>query len=57
MLNVSGIAYALGEITENAAAVRKNFFRNEWLMINNSYSHQLLFGNDWATREFDNAVP
>ena len=34
MLNVSGIAYALGEMIENAAAVSKNFFRNEWLIIN-----------------------
>ena len=56
MLNVSGIAYTLGEIREKAIAAGKKVFKKEWLIMNNSYSHQLLPGNDWATREFAKAV-
>ena len=56
MLNVSGMAYTLGEMRENAIAAGKKVFKKEWLIMNNSYSHQLLPGNDWATREFAKAV-
>ena len=56
MLKVSGMAYTLGEMRENAIAAGKKVFKKEWLIMNNSYSHQLLLGNDWATREFAKAV-